>query len=157
MKNVLIPTDFSIRSLNLVKAAVQTNLDEPLNIVLVHFFKMSDNIQELMMLSKRMKDYDNISEAFKATCRELEDSYPQRINAIRIECFYGSTLAVFKNYLFGNGISLIIYDEHFRYKKVNKNSIDPLNIIKKSGCELLAITPGPEERVRVRIKSIQFL
>ncbi|HEY0610546.1 MAG TPA: hypothetical protein VGD35_12840, partial [Chitinophaga sp.] len=66
MKNILIPTDFSIRSLDLVKAAVHAGINEPMNILLVHCFKMSDNIQELMMLSRRMKDYEHISDEFKA-------------------------------------------------------------------------------------------
>lgn len=151
MKNILIPTDFSIRSLDLVKAAVHAGINEPMNILLVHCFKMSDNIQELMMLSRRMKDYEHISDEFKAVCRELEERYPARINRIRVECFYGSTIAVFKNYLYGNDISLIVYDEHFRFTKVNKSSIDPLNIIKKSGCSLLPLSPGREENIRVKI------
>ncbi|GAA0534146.1 hypothetical protein [Chitinophaga japonensis] len=145
MKNILIPTDFSIRSLELVKAAVHANINERMNILLFHCFKMSDNIQELMMLSRRMKDYEHISDEFRAVCAQLQDRYPARINSIKVECFYGSTLAVFKNYLYGNDISLIVYDEQYRFEKVNKSSIDPLNIIKKSGCELLPLTINTEK------------
>ena len=151
MKNILIPTDFSIRSLDLVKAAVYAGINEPMNILLVHCFKMSDNIQELMALSRRRKDYEHISDEFREVCNQLQERYPARITNIRVECFYGSTLAVFKNYLYANAISMIVYDEHFRFIKVNKNSIDPLNIIKKSGCALLPLTPGREENVRVKI------
>jgi hypothetical protein len=151
MKNILIPTDFSIRSLDLVKAAVYAGINEPMNILLVNFFKMSDNIQELMMLSRRMKEYEHISDEFREMCAQLEDRYPARINSIRVECFYGSTIAVFKNYLHANAISMIIYDEHFRFTKVNKSSIDPLNIIKKSGCALLPLSPSREENIRVKI------
>jgi hypothetical protein len=151
MKNILIPTDFSIRSLDLVKAAVYAGINEPMNILLVNFFKMSDNIQELMMLSRRMKDYEYISDEFREVCNQLQERYPARINSIKVECFYGSTIAVFKNYLFGNGINMIVYDEHYRFIKLNKSSIDPLNIIKKSGCALLPLTPGREENIRVKI------
>lgn len=151
MKNILIPTDFTVRSLDLVKAAVYAGINEPMNILLVNFFKMSDSIQELMMLSKRMKEYEHISDEFREVCKELEERYPARINSIRVECFYGSTIAVFKNYLYGRSISMIIYDEHYRFTKVNKSSIDPLNIIKKSGCPLLPLTPGREENIRVKI------
>jgi hypothetical protein len=151
MKNILIPTDFSVRSLDLVKAAVYAGINEPMNILLVHCFKMSDDIQELMALARRRKDYEHISDEFKAVCAQLQERYPARINDIRVECFYGSTIAVFKNYLYANKIGLIIYDEHFRFTKVNKSSIDPLNIIKKSGCALLPLTPGREENIRVKI------
>ncbi len=151
MKNILIPTDFSIRSLDLVKAAVYAGINEPMNILLVNFFKMSDNIQELMMLSRRMKDYEHISDEFREVCNQLQERYPARINSIKVECFYGSTIAVFKNYLFGNNINMIVYDEHYRFIKLNKSSIDPLNIIKKSGCALLPLTPGREENIRVKI------
>ncbi len=152
MKNILIPTDFSVRSLEMVKAAVHAEINEPMNILLVHFFKMSDNIQELMMLSRRMKDYEHISEEFRKVCAELEKNYPARINSIKVECFYGSTVAVFKNFLFGNAISLIAYDQYYRFNKVTKNSIDPLRIIEKSGCQLLSLTPnGREESLRIKI------
>jgi len=153
MKNILIPTDFSLRSLDMVKAAVNSiQLHAPMNILLVHFFKMSDNIQELMMLSRRMKDYEHISEEYRNMMAQLQKQYPARINSIRVECFYGSTLAVFKNFLYGNGITMIAYDEHYRFAKVNKNSIDPLNIIKKSGCTLLPLNTGSrEESLRIKI------
>lgn len=153
MKNILIPTDFSVRSLDMVKEAINNvQLHEPMNILLVHFFKMSDNMQELMMLSRRMKDYEHVSEEYRNVIAQLQKNYPARINNIRVECFYGSTVAVFKNFLFGNGISVIAYDEHYRFVKVNKNSIDPLNIIKKSGCALLPLNTGSrEESLRIKI------
>jgi hypothetical protein len=123
-----------------------------MNILLVHCFKMSDNIQELMLLSRRMKDYEHISEEYRNVIAQLQKNYPARINSIRVECFYGSTIAVFKNFLFGNGISIIAYDEHYRFAKVNKNSIDPLSIIKKSGCALLPLNTGSrEESLRIKI------
>jgi hypothetical protein len=153
MKNILIPTDFSLRSLDMVKAAVNhAQLHAPMNILLVHFFKMSDNMQELMLLSRRMKDYEHISTEYRNTMAQLQKQYPARINGIRVECFYGSTLAVFKNFLHGNGISLIACDEHYRFVKVTRNSIDPLNIIKKSGCALLPLNTGSqEENLRIKI------
>ena len=64
MKTVLVPTDFNLESTKIIDALVQNQGEENLNIIFVHAFKLSDSITDMLMLSRRSRDYENISDEF---------------------------------------------------------------------------------------------
>jgi hypothetical protein len=140
MKNILIPSDFSIKSLDYINDLLYTYRNEQMNIVLVHVFLMSDSITELMLLSRRRKEYDFISPEFWNRCKQLEYEHWPQINSIRVECFYGSTVAVFKNFLEGQKIDEIVYPQHYQFRKLSKMSLDPARLIARSGLEVKLLT-----------------
>ena len=139
MKTLLIPTDFNIRSLNCIPALTKQYAPEKINIVLVHMMKITDNIQELLMLSRRSTEYQHISEEFYNTCAELRQNH-NHINNIRIEFFYGSTIAVFKNFLEANEVDAIVMLENYEYAMLNKNSVDPNQMVNRSGQPIIYTT-----------------
>ncbi|MDO1451405.1 hypothetical protein Q0590_34335 [Rhodocytophaga aerolata] len=133
MKNILIPSDFSLQSLDCVEDVVQSFNSERINIVFVHVFLITSSIVDLMLLSRRRKEYSYISEQFWNECKKLENEYQKQINSIKVECFYGNTVAVFKNYLEGLKIDLIVYPQLYKYQLLCKESCDPAKLIAKSG------------------------
>lgn len=147
MKNILIPTDFSVESLSWTKSLLNQFKQERLNIVLIHVFLISDSILDLMLLSRRSKEYEYVSNEFWQACKHVEQRYHPQINSIQVKCFYGSTVAVFKNYLAANRIDLIVCPDDYRFKKLGKASFDPYQLIKKCGLEVVSLHVGkPEKR-----------
>jgi hypothetical protein len=139
MKTLLIPTDFNLKSLDCIAGLTQRYYPEKVNIVLVHMMKITDCAQELQMLSRRSAEYQHISQDFYNTCAKLKQKHANSINNIRIEFFYGSTVAVFKNFLEANQVDTIVMLENYDYASLNKNSIEPALLVNRSGVQLLHV------------------
>jgi hypothetical protein len=137
LKTLLIPTDFNPASLNCIPGLLQRYAPEKTEIILVHMMKVTDNIGELLMLSRRSSEYRHISEDFYKACAKLKQQHAGTINNIRIEFFYGSTVAVFKNFLEDNEVDAIVMLEDYNYRMLNNNSTEPALLANRSGCELI--------------------
>jgi len=136
MKTVLIPTDFNLKSLSILNSLIQQKT-EKMNIIFLHAFKLSDSITDMLMLSRRSRDYENVSDEFYNTINEFKGKYPDQVNCIGIEYFYGSTVAAFKNFLEAFDVDYIAYLKNYDFKPINKYSIDPKFLTERSGCEVL--------------------
>lgn len=139
MKNVLIPTDFTLESLENIGRLAENQPKEKLNIRLVHFIKLSDSIPELLLLAQRTKERELITDEFILQAEAWRRKYGSQIQSVQVECFYGSTVAVFQNYLEGNDIDAIAHTPGFSYEKPGKHSFDPSSIINRSGVEVIAL------------------
>ncbi|MGM9477537.1 hypothetical protein ACS5PU_13970 [Pedobacter sp. GSP4] len=139
MKTVLVPTDFKIASLNIIDALVLNQQNEKLNIIFVHAFKLSDSITDMLMLSRRSRDYENVSDEFYQKLNEAKAKYAQQINAIGIEYFYGSTVAAFKNFIEAFDVDCIAYLKGYDFTPINKFSIDPQILTARSGCKVILL------------------
>ncbi|WCT14786.1 hypothetical protein [Mucilaginibacter jinjuensis] len=139
MKTLLIPTDFKLQSLNCIPQLTQQFYPHKLNIILVHTIGVTDSISELLMLSRRSVEYRHIPDAFYKACNEIKHDYKININEIRIEFFYGNTVAAFKNFLEANGVDAIIDLENYDYELLTEKSSDPTLLMSRSGVEVIAI------------------
>ncbi len=139
MKTLLIPTDFDLKSLNSIPELVEKYYPEDLNIILVHMMQITDDIHELLMLSRRSTEYQDISQAFYDTCTALKQKHRSSIQKISIEFFYGSTVAVFKNFLDANEVDEIVLIRDYDYKLINKNSIKPTLLVTRCGKALVYV------------------
>jgi hypothetical protein len=148
--NILIPTDFSLASLNAISAFIQQqpNPDQRFKISLVHFLQLSDSISELLMLSRRSREYQYISAEFEEQLANYRRQYPGQIAMLHTEFFYGSTVAVFKNYLEAQQIDKIVALHEHPYQKLTQNSIDPTLLLQRSGYELLIVKPVSQPQAR---------
>ncbi|RZK20362.1 MAG: hypothetical protein EOO86_04605 [Pedobacter sp.] len=139
MKTVLVPTDFNLESTKIIDGLTQTQPNETFNIIFVHAFKLSDSITDMLMLSRRSKDYENISDEFYQVLNNYKAKYASQINTIGIEYFYGSTVAAFKNFIEAFDVEAIAYPKDYSFKPINKFSIDPKILTTRSGCEVLEL------------------
>jgi len=139
MKTVLIPTDFKLESIKIIDALVQHQSNETLNIIFVHAFKLSDSITDMLMLSRRSRDYENVSDEFYQELNKAKAKYPGQINNICIEYFYGSTVAAFKNFMEAFDVSGIAYLKAYSFTPINKYSIDPKFLTERAGCEVILL------------------
>lgn len=137
MKTILVPTDFNIESTKIVDALLHDLPDEQLNIIFLHAFKLSDSITDMLMLSRRSRDYNNVSDDFYNTLSWYKENYSRQIAAIGIEYFYGSTVAAFKNFIENFEVEYIAYPTDYNFKSINKYSIDPKILIERSGRKIM--------------------
>ena len=150
MKTVLVPTDFKLESIKIIEALVQHQKNETLNIIFVHAFKLSDSITDMLMLSRRSRDYENVSDEFYHLLNQAKAKYPTQINTIGIEYFYGSTVAAFKNFIEAFDVERIAYLKEYNFTPINKYSIDPKILTARAGCEVIqlnTLTVHPSENL----------
>jgi len=114
MKNILIPTDFTIRSLKLINCAADRFDGDKLNIILVHALEPDHSISGLLMLNKRLNVHSLYSEAFLEACEVLRNKYASVIGKIRIEFYYGSSNIYRKNFLEARHIDAIIFANDYK-------------------------------------------
>jgi hypothetical protein len=151
MKNILVPSDFSIKSLHIVEQLLDQFHGEQLNIMLFHQFQLPDSITELIMFGREQKEYDYVSEAFWQACHRLRQQYQPHIQVVRPKCFYGNTFSVFQNFLEGYLIDLIVYPADYEFRKLSKDSIDPDPWINKCGKDVLVLAPQQRKTVETLI------
>jgi hypothetical protein len=136
MKTIIIPSDFSLESFQVAETIV-SNSTEPVRILFIHLFHVADDIQDLLFSNYRKKEYEFVSAEFSEACEMLINLYPEILKSIEIEFFYGSKLAVFKNFLDYNQADFIAYSKSYGIPKLSKSSIDALPVIMKCGIPVL--------------------
>jgi hypothetical protein len=160
MKTILIPTDFSLDSTKVLDAVLCETPDESFRAIFLHAFKLSDSIADMLLLSRRSRDYEVVSDAFYEKLEQYKKNYYPQLSAVGIEYFYGSTVVAFKNFLEGQGVDTIAYDKAYQFKPINKYSIDPRYLTERVGCKIFeADTSGIYERERLldsRIPEVQL-
>ncbi|WP_316797991.1 hypothetical protein [Pedobacter frigidisoli] len=139
MKTILVPTDFNIESTKIVDSLVQVQPQETYTIIFLHAFKLSDSITDMLMLSRRSRDYENISDDFYQKLNNYKSKYSSQIQNIGIEYFYGSTVAAFKNFIDALEVSTIVYPKGYDFKPINKYSINPKFLTERSGCDVMEL------------------
>jgi hypothetical protein len=139
--NILIPTDFSLASLEVIPALINQNPGKKYCIVLVNFLGLSDSITELLMLSRRSRDYEHITQEFMDKCTRLSNEYKSQIECLQTEFFYGNTVAVFKNYLEAREIHQIAKLKDHAFIKLTNRSYDPETLLERSKCKLITLQP----------------
>ena len=134
MKNILIPTDFSIKSLKLINRATERFQGEELNITLVHALEPDHSISGLLMLNKRLNVHRLYTEEFVEACEVLRNKYASVIRKIKIEFYYGSTKAYRNNFLAARGIDAVLFAEDYKLNIPSTASQDPLQIWATGDC-----------------------
>lgn len=144
MKNILIPTDFSTEALACIPAMCQQSNDAEIRLVFIHLFKCSDSITDLLMLARRNREYEHVSDEFYQECEQIKASCPQ-VKGIKIDFFYGSTLRMFRNYLEANSIDAALDLGDCSVRPLNKRSVDPSNLIARCGLEAIKVQPAKQK------------
>lgn len=130
-KTVLLPTDFSIESLNLLHAAVRLG-EEEINVVMYHAIHPSDSIVDLLFFSSD-KFIDSIAEkAFIDAVNVIRSKYPSVIRSWSIELFTGKSKAAFRNFINGHHADMILVPESYTFRYPHARSADPLRFVDRT-------------------------
>lgn len=128
-KTILIPTDFTITPLLLLKhAAAQTTT--PLDVVFLYCTTLPDSITDLLFYSPKKIIEAAVTTAFSEGCAVIQNKYPEKIQSIRFELFHGRSVDAFQIMAEMSAIDeVIIAQTPFASRK---RSFDPAPIIRRS-------------------------
>lgn len=135
MRHILIPTDFTVQSLQVVHAAVAKFGDEKIRITLLHMVRQPNDIASMLFASIRNKvraeQMNMVSEDFKETCEMLKNSYKSKLESIQIKFAVGDTAAFLRNYLEGANVDCIVYSDDAKLSLPSKDSVAMMPLINK--------------------------
>lgn len=130
-KTILIPTDFTIQSLNVLKSVLSNNSSNTsYNIILLHGLSLDDSIRDLLYFSKYKHIEALTNPEFEEACEVIKNKFDSQISSLRIDLFTGFNVSAFNNYLEGNKVEEIFVSDK---KQVfsNKNSFNLSRFIEK--------------------------
>ncbi len=132
MKQVLVPTDLTVRSLNIVHDLVRRNNETWLNIHLVHMVRLSSDISELLFTRKNHL-YGLVSNRFTDSLQMLKNRYRANINSIGLQFFYGNHGGALRNIADSLAIDEICYYSDYDYTQPFTHSVNMIPFVKKCG------------------------
>lgn len=139
MKNILIPTDFSVRSLGYVHTVIEQHRDEPVNIIYMHAMRMPDSLFELMTFARLNRHHRLMTTDFKDACEIIRNKYFSAIGSFQVEFFHGDTKAAFRNFLLARNIDVIALPVETNYHLPCSDSYNPMDLIRRSGYPLMTV------------------
>lgn len=132
MKTIMIPTDFTAASLQVMEETILVFKPGPVNIVLFHAFTMPQSMQDIVGTDSK-PHIQVINERFRKSCKRIKDKYSDCVHNIHYRHLYGDTLRVFKHYLQCNKIDCIVYPSNYFMQMTHPRSIDPDTLIHQCG------------------------
>lgn len=138
MRNVLIPTDFSIESLRLAEQTLEALDDQTMTITLFHAFDINGFAPDMLGSSRRLPYGHLLTDAFRIACKKLKENYPQTLQSIHVRHMYGNNNAVFRNFIDAHDIDMIVYPPNYVFNAITPQSINPGSLFEKSGIPLIS-------------------
>ncbi|MFI8379380.1 hypothetical protein [Leeuwenhoekiella sp. NPDC079379] len=140
MKKILIPTDFTVDSLVLLKNALSTCKGQKLDVVLAYGAHLDSAICDLLFYSKKNHIQKLTNKEFNEGKAILTNRYKDQINSLSIELFIGTTQSAFKSFAEGLNISQIYATNDYHDLQINKKTGFCLyKYFKKSEIEVLEL------------------
>lgn len=139
-QTILIPTDFSIDSIQVLREYLaNNNTQNKLQVVFAAGYDTGNSITTLLFhsRSKIMKKMN--LDSFNEALHIIENKYSNILNGIRIEFFSGWNNAAFQNFLTGNHIDHIVYTSDMRLQSPCNEWFDLTPFIKKTRTAQTAI------------------
>ncbi len=132
-KNILIPTDFQLSSLNAIKKVViDLEANESVQITLVHGYVLSDSITDLLFYSPNKIINKLANKEFIEGCQLLQNKYASVIKKVNLELFHGQNQNAFQQFCQRRGIHKAYIPSLLLPTYVSKNSFDLSDFIRKS-------------------------
>lgn len=132
MKHLIIPTDFSLRSLEPVKAAVSHFAGEPFAVTLLHLLEPPGDILGGLRLAYHSGSLPQLPRAFTLAMESVASVYSDYIIGIRTRVAWGSTVPVVRNLLEYLRADAIVYDPQIPFEMPAANSVDARPLLRRA-------------------------
>jgi hypothetical protein len=138
-KTILIPTDFTMESLNLFKFVMQTTTVD-VHVIFLHCVAPSDSIVDMLFSNPSDLAESLMTRDFKEAISIIKNRYGSHLSTEVVEVFNGRTGAAFANFLEANEIGEIIVPKEYQFVKTHSRSIDPMYFIKDVTCSIVEVS-----------------
>ncbi|MCC6372356.1 MAG: hypothetical protein IT236_15235 [Bacteroidia bacterium] len=129
-KNILIPIDFCVASLNTLKLVLESNKAQKISVILVHAEYLSDSEMDLLFYSPYNIIDKNLTVEFKEALEILKNRY-STLEGIFIKLFHGNNLNYMQNFLSANKIEEIYLPKTYQLKQA-KRTFNSVTLFKRS-------------------------
>ena len=147
MKTILIPTDFSEQSLQLIKNAVLHYPNESIKLVLAAGYTISLNTSIFSRFSKEKLIKSLTSKNFTKTLSNLIQEHKNTISNVKIELYTGDTNTDFIDFLTANNIDESIIPNSNLRQFSNKKNFDLTPLIDNFSPKVARVTyQGTEQK-----------
>lgn len=154
---ILMPTDFTVKSLILVRKALELTGDKTLNITLVHGIVLPSSITELLFYSK-YKVMQKLSDpAFQEACELLKNRYSDRIQTIAGDVITSRNQSYFSGYLQANAIEEIFIPENLVLDFKRKDSFDVMPLFNKAKIKRTTVRFTQETNTNSEVSKVSDL
>ncbi|TJZ53203.1 hypothetical protein FAZ15_17760 [Sphingobacterium olei] len=131
-KRVLIQTDFTVNSLNIVVDLLDRYPDQCFEIILVHGLQSDNSITELLGFHAEDHLEELQTEEFIKACQLMRSKYGDRINEMYADIITSQTNNYFRNYCKGSRVDHLVIAEDYRFESATPRSFDLLEIFNKN-------------------------
>lgn len=146
MRKLLIPTDLTENSLELVEYALKLFSHEIMDLTLIYPYRLSDSDIDLYNYSPAKVIAEMSSEGFFSRKTEILKRYYVNINSIRVEVFTGITRSSFSNFTSSHHIKEAILPQHGFLDVSHPKTFDVLKMIEKEVPTIYRTDIGGEPR-----------
>lgn len=138
-RKILIPTDFTIESLNTVKYALEKNTDAQVKIVLLSGVYLPGSITEMLFYSQSETLGEMVGADFAEACKIIRNKHQSKLVSIEPDLFSGHTRSALSNYIKANAIDEIYVPKSYSLKRVHKRSFNCVPLMYKAGIPLTEV------------------
>lgn len=129
---ILIPTDFKVSSLEPLKALLQFQSEDSINVLLVHGIYLSNSISDLLFFDQSDLKIEMAGKEYLTKLYELEKELGPKVSSIQIVFFSGFTQSSFEQFTETNMVDRIIIPYELSFDWSHKKSMDVIPFLQKS-------------------------
>lgn len=147
MQNILVPTDFSVQSLNIVHQIVRKHQTNRVRIYLIHMVQIPNDIMDLMFL-KKSRLFQQVPDKFNEAVQLLRNKYQSQIACLQLEFYYGNYADVLNRIIESRKIDEVCLPENYNYSLPLPQSVDMIPFFTR--CKVPVNRLQPAGRVLVQ-------
>jgi hypothetical protein len=133
-KTILFPTDFTVGSLNIVRAVLEKMPEgRTCRIILLHGYRPGSSITDLLFSSGKQWSDSLTNKEFDTALEVIRNKFESRLTSMATDLFIGHNQNAFNNYLEANRVDEIYMPQEHLLSLTNKRSFDLAPFIRKSG------------------------
>ena len=141
-KTILIPTNFTVQSLNVLKTVLNQNQGkQKYNVILLYSMSLSDSIRDLLFFSKHQHINTLMNPEFEEAYEVIRNKFDSQISSLRIDLFTGYNLSAFNNYLEANKVEHVFISAQ-QPETADYESQNLLRFIQKCPIDVTKIDTG---------------
>jgi hypothetical protein len=129
---ILIPTDFKVSSLEPLKALLQFQAEDSINVLLVHGIYLSNSISDLLFFDQSDLKIEMAGKEYLAKLYDLEKELTPKVASVQVVFFTGFTQSSFEQFTETNKIDRIIIPYELNFDWSHKKSMDIIPFLQKS-------------------------
>lgn len=143
MVNILIPTDFTIESTNLIRSAIRLSGSPVANIILFHAFSLPQSPFDLLASEEPTLPQGLLTEKFRQACKNIKKESDGKVGKIVLRIMRGDGSPLFRNFLDANEIDMIYFPADTPLRRCHPASVDPRPLF--NHCKVPVIRTHPVE------------